>query len=192
MSLKVRTGFAIPMDIKEFSKIINNSGIDFLIIHARTVKSNFIKGTIDLETVRKLKKKLRIPLIGNGDISNPITAKYFIDYTKVDALMIGRESMGNPMIFDQIHNYFTKDEEASFKNNGIILNNYFNIYEEIIDKFLEGIRYSHGNDKFKFNELKKNAIWLTKGIEKSTAIRTRLSKAKKLVEIKIILKEVEN
>jgi tRNA-dihydrouridine synthase B len=180
------------MDIKEFSKIINNSGIDFLIIHARTVKSNFIKGTIDLETVRKLKKKLRIPLIGNGDISNPITAKYFIDYTKVDALMIGRESMGNPMIFDQIHNYFTKDEEASFKNNGIILNNYFNIYEEIIDKFLEGIRYSHGNDKFKFNELKKNAIWLTKGIEKSTAIRTRLSKAKKLVEIKIILKEVEN
>jgi tRNA-dihydrouridine synthase B len=192
ISLKVRTGFASPMNIQEFSKIINNSGIDFLIIHARTVKNNYVKGTIDLETVRQLKKKLKVPIVGNGDISNPRTAKHFIDYTDVDALMIGRESMGNPKIFDQIHNYFTKGEELSFKNDGVILNNYFNMYEEIIDEFLRGIRYPFGNDRFKLNELKKNAIWLTKGIENSTTIRTRLSMAKNLTKIKAILKEVEN
>jgi tRNA-dihydrouridine synthase B len=190
ISLKVRTGFAKPMDIEEFSKIINNSGIEFLIIHARTVKSNFIKGTIDLDTVRNLKKRIIIPVIGNGDISNPKIAKHFIDYTNVDALMIGRESMGNPMIFHQIHYYFTKGEDVPFKNNGVILQKNFIIYEEIIDNFLEGLSYPYGNEKFKFNELKKNAIWLTKGIENSTAIRTRLSKAKNLTQIKNIINEV--
>ena len=192
ISLKVRTGFTQPMNVKEFSKIINNSGIDILIIHARTVKSNFTNGTIDLDTVRDLKKKLKIPLIGNGDISNPKTAKHFIDYTKVDALMIGRESMGNPLIFQQIHQYFTKDKEVPFKNNGVILQKNFNLYEEILEKYLEGIIYPHGNEKFQFNELKKNAIWLTKGIEKSTAIRTRLSRARNITQLKMILKEVEN
>jgi tRNA-dihydrouridine synthase B len=54
ISLKVRTGYAKPMNIKNFSKIVNDSGIDFLIIHARTVKSNFIEGTLDLDTVKKL------------------------------------------------------------------------------------------------------------------------------------------
>ncbi|MBY8984746.1 MAG: tRNA-dihydrouridine synthase family protein [Candidatus Lokiarchaeota archaeon] len=192
ISLKVRTGYAQPMNIKEFSKIINNSGIDILIIHARTVKSNFIKEKIDLDTVRDLKKILKIPLIGNGDISNPKTAKHFIDYTKVDALMIGRESMGNPLIFQQIHQYFTKDKEVPFKNNRVILQKNFALYEEIIDSYLEGIVYPYGNEKFKFNELKKNAIWLTKGIEKSTSIRTRLSRAKNITQLKMILKEVEN
>jgi tRNA-dihydrouridine synthase B len=192
ISLKVRTGFAQPMDIKQFSKVVNNSGIDFLIIHARSVKNSFIEGTIDLDTVKKLRKVLTIPVVGNGDISDPKTAKYFIDYTNVDALMVGRESVGNPMIFHHIHEYFTKGEEIPFKNNGVVLKKNFNIYEEIVDEFLEGIYYAYGNIKFKFNELKRNAIWLTKGIQKSTAIRTRLSLAKNLTQLKKILKDVDN
>lgn len=191
ISLKVRTGYAKPMNIKNFSKIVNDSGIDFLIIHARTVKSNFVEGTLDLDTVKKLKELLTIPLVGNGDISNPQAAKRFIDYTKVDALMIGRESMGNPTIFRQIHEYLTKGEEVLFRNNGDLLRKHFQIYEDIIDNFLDDISYSYGNEKFKFVELKRNAIWLTKSIEKSTAIRTRLSVAKNLAQLKMILNDVD-
>lgn len=189
ISLKVRTGFAKPMDISSFSNIINNSGIDFLIIHARTVKSNFIKGTIDLDTVKRLKEKLNIPLVGNGDILDPNTAKNFIDYTQVDALMIGRESMGNPLIFHQIHEYLIKGKEVPFRNDREILKENLNIYERIVDEFLDNIQYPYGNDKFKFNEMKKNAIWLTKGIENSTSIRTRLSITRNLKQLKSILKE---
>ncbi|MFW9894690.1 MAG: tRNA dihydrouridine synthase [Candidatus Thorarchaeota archaeon] len=189
ISLKVRTGFAKPMDITSFSNIVNNSGIDFLIIHARTVKSNFIKGTIDLDTVKRLKEKLNIPLVGNGDISDPMSAKNFIDYTQVDALMIGRESIGNPMIFHQIHEYLTDGKEVPFRNNRDILKDNFKIYEDIVDEFLDNIQYPYGNEKFKFNEMKKNAIWLTKGIENSTSIRTRLSITRNLKQLKVILKE---
>ncbi len=191
ISLKVRTGYAQPMNIDIFSKIVNDSGIDFLIIHARTVKSNFLEGSLDLNTVKKLKELLTIPLVGNGDISNPQTAKQFIDYTKVDALMIGRESMGNPMIFHQIDEYLTKGKEVFFWNNGDLLRKNFKIYENVIDNFIDDISYSFGNEKYKFVELKRNAIWLTKSIEKSTDIRTRLSVAKDLVQLKMILKDVD-
>jgi len=68
---------------------------------------------------------------------------------------------------------------------------HFQIYEDIIDNFLDGISYSYGNEKFKFVELKRNAIWLTKSIEKSTAIRTRLSVAKNLAQLKMILNDVD-
>jgi tRNA-dihydrouridine synthase B len=192
ISLKVRTGFAVPMDVKKFSNIINSSGIDLLIIHARTVKNNFIEGTIDLDTVKNIKQVLTIPVVGNGDISDPETAKHFIDYTKVDVLMVGRESVGNPRIFHQIHEYLVKGEKVPFMNNGIILKRNFNLYEEVVDNFLDGVHFPYGNDKFKFTELKRNAIWLTKGIEKSTAVRTRLSLVKNLSQLKMILKDIDN
>ncbi|MFX1312896.1 MAG: tRNA dihydrouridine synthase, partial [Promethearchaeota archaeon] len=77
VSLKIRTGFIKPLNIDKMAKLVNNSGIDFLIIHARPVKSKYNLGSLDLETVKKLKEKISVPLVGNGDIRNPINAKYF-------------------------------------------------------------------------------------------------------------------
>ena len=190
VSLKIRTGFDIPMNIGKILKIVNNSGIDFLIIHARPVKSNYNFGNLDLETVKQLKENLTIPLIGNGNIRNPIIAKHFIDYTNVDALMIGRESMGNPEIFSQIHEYFTQGKFAPLNNNIERIKNHFVIYEEILDDYLTGISYSYGNEVFKFRELKRNTIWLFKNVNNSTKIRTQLSETKSLNQLKLILAEI--
>lgn len=190
VSLKIRTGFEKPMNIEEVSTLINDSGISLLTIHARTVKSNFINGTLDLNTVKRLKERLRIPLVGNGDITTPVSAKQFIDYTKVDAFMIGRETMGNPEIFRQIHEHLTKGKIFAFKNNLELIKNYINIYEEIIDTLLSEISNPYGNDEFKFKELKRNSIWLMKGFRNSTKIRTQLSKTKSLLQLKASLKEI--
>jgi len=190
VSLKIRTGFDIPMNIGKILKIVNNSGIDFLIIHARPVKSNYNVGDLDLETVKQLKENLTVPLIGNGNIRNPIIAKHFIDYTNVDALMIGRESMGNPEIFSQIHEYFTQGKFAPLNNNIERIKNHFVIYEEILDDYLTGISYSYGNEVFKFRELKRNTIWLFKNVNNSTKIRTQLSETKSLNQLKLILAEI--
>ncbi|MFX1477902.1 MAG: tRNA dihydrouridine synthase [Promethearchaeota archaeon] len=192
VSLKVRTGFEKPMKISEISKIVNSSGIDILIIHARIVKSNYQDGTLDLETVKRLKEKLSIPLVGNGNITSPISAKKFIDDTKVDALMIGRESMGNPMIFKQIHEYLTRGIIIPFVNDVKMVRNNLKIYEDIIDELLESHSYIYGDDDFKFKELKRNSIWLTKNIKNSTKIRTILSKTKNLEQLKTVLNEIIN
>lgn len=190
VSLKIRTGYDKTFNVEEMGKIINDSDIEFLVIHARTVKDNFNEGTLDLDTVKRLKEYITIPLVGNGDIISPKSAKYFVDYTKVDALMIGRESMGNPEIFNQLHHYFTKGKEILFKKDFDLFEKYFEIYEEIINDFLNGIPHLFGNEDIKFIELKRNAIWLTKNIKNSRNIRFELSRANSLAQIKNIIKKI--
>ena len=190
VSLKIRTGFEKPIKIEEMANIINNSGIDFLTIHARTVKSKFYGDAIDLETVKILKEKCLIPIVGNGDVKDFLSAKHFIDYTNVDALMIGRESMGNPEIFNQIHEYLTTGKEIPFKNNVDKMKNFIQIFEECLNEYLTGFSHPQSNKEIEFIELKRNAIWLTKNIENSTTIRRSLSKVKNLKLLKSRLKEI--
>lgn len=187
ISLKIRTGFERPDKAQKLTQIINDSGIDLLIIHARTVLSKFNYGTLDLDTVKRIKERLMVPVVGNGNIINPISAKHFIDYTNVDAFMIGRESMGNPEIFNQIHEYLANNRIVSFKNNRETMEKYVTFYENTIDEFLNGISHPVGNELIKFFELKRNAIWLSKNINKSTQIRNQLSKVKNLIQLKEIL-----
>lgn len=190
ISLKIRTGFEKPVNIKEIANIINDSGIDFLIIHARPVKSKFYEDSLDLDTVKRLKEKVTIPVVGNGDIIDPITAKYFIDYTNVDALMIGRGSIGNPQVFNQIHEYLTIGKKNLFKNSIDIMKRNIAIYEDCIDQYLDGVSHPLGNEEIKFIELKRNAIWLTKNIKNSTTIRRSLSNVKNIKLLQSMLKEI--
>jgi len=187
ISLKIRTGFEKPVKIEKLAHLINDSGISLLTIHARTVLSKFYNDALDLDTVKGLKERLKIPVVGNGDIINPVSAKYFIDYTNVDAFMIGRESMGNPEIFNQIHEYLVNNKKVSFKNDSKIMEKYLKIYENTIDEFLNGVTHPLGNQEIKFIELKRNAIWLSKNIDNSTKIRYQLSKSKTFIQLKEIL-----
>ena len=191
VSLKIRTGFEKPINIEEMANIINNSGIEFLIIHARTVRSKFYDDSIDLDTVKSLKEKSLIPVVGNGDMKDALSAKHFIDYTNVDALMIGRESTGNPEIFKQIHEYLTSGKEIPFKNNVDKMKKYIQLFEECINEYLTGFSHPQGNKEIKFIELKRNAIWLTKNIENSAKYRRNLSTTKNIKEIKSILEEIQ-
>ncbi len=184
VSLKIRTGFEKPVKIEKLAQLINDSGISLLTIHARTVLSKFYGDTLDLDIVKGLKERLKIPVVGNGDIINPVSAKHFIEYTNVDAFMIGRESMGNPEIFNQIHEYLVNNKKVSFINNRNMMEKKLEIYENTIDEFLNGITHPLGNQEIKFIELKRNAIWLSKNIDNSTKIRYQLSKSKTLIQLK--------
>jgi len=190
VSLKIRTGFEKPINIEELANIINKSGIDFLVVHARTVKSKFYDDSIDLETVRIIKEKSLIPVVGNGDIKDALSAKHFIEYTNVDALMIGRESMGNPEIFNQIHEYLTSGKEIPFKNNIDKMKKYLQLFEECVDEYLTGFSHPQGNNEIKFIELKRNAIWLTKNIENSATFRRNLSTTKNINQLRSILENI--
>ncbi len=187
VSLKIRIGFEDSNNIKELAEIANNSGIDFLTVHARTVKSFFEHNPLNLDIVKKLKENLTIPLVGNGDIASPIEANYFIDYTNVDALMIGRESMGNPQIFDQIHEYFTKGKEILFRNDKEKMLQNIEIYKRCLDEFLNGIILPRNINEYKFMELKRNSIWLAKSIKNSAIIRRQISNTKNLKQLELVL-----
>ncbi|MFX1256672.1 MAG: tRNA dihydrouridine synthase [Promethearchaeota archaeon] len=190
VSLKTRIGYNKAKEIKAICKVINDSGIDFLTVHARTVKKRFDDRTLDLDSLKAMKDILTIPLIGNGDINSPRSAKDFIESTNVDGLMIGRESMGNPIIFSQINEYLTKGREISCENSREIIRARIKLYEQIIDDFLEGLSINYPLEEYKFVELKRNSIWLTKNLKDSSYLRSELSKAKSLKQFKIILQHI--
>ena len=190
VSLKTRIGFEHSDNMDNLAELINNSGLDFITIHARTVNSRFFESTLNLEALRKFKEMINKPLIGNGDINNPKSAKIFIDYTNVDALMIGRGCIGYPEIFYHIYKYFKKGIEYSHDNSIKLMREYTNLYEKYIDEFLNGTKLNYSHEDFKLVELKRNAIWLTKNIKNSTSIRRDLSNSKNLGQLKEVLQKI--
>ena len=192
VSLKTRLGFEDSSSINELVKIANDSGIEFLIVHARTVKDRFYDRSLDLDALKELKEKSVIPVVGNGDICDPLSAKFFLDYTNVDAIMIGRGTIGNPEIFRQIDEYIRREKFVAFKNSKEVMKRNIEKYEQLIENYLENIKLRFSLEDYLFVELKRNSIWLTKNLENSTIIREKLSKAKNLAQLKGTLNDYFN
>ena len=188
VSLKIRTGFNSSNEIDELVNIINNSGIEFLTVHGRTVKDRFYDSTLNLDAIKKIKSLLNIPVVGNGNIINPKIAREFLDFTNVDALMIGRGSIGNPEIFSQIDQYLKERVEQSIENNTKKLKEHIRLYERCVNDYLgDNFEIPYSSEKYKFMELKRNLIWLSKNIQGSTDLRIKISKTKTLEELDQII-----
>ncbi|MGB3750857.1 MAG: tRNA-dihydrouridine synthase [Arcobacteraceae bacterium] len=97
---KVRIGVdeKIPVDI---AKAIEDCGIDFIAVHGRTKKGAY-KAAVDYDAIAAIKQTVSIPVMANGDITDLEKAKYVLDYTKADGIMVGRGAIGKPWIFHQI------------------------------------------------------------------------------------------
>jgi tRNA-dihydrouridine synthase B len=191
VSLKIRTGFNYRDNLKNIIKVLKNSGIGFLIIHGRSIQAKFDSSMLNLDAIKEIKNALSIPIIGNGDIDNPIFAKEFLDYTNVDALMIGRGSMGNPEIFKQVDEYLTNSKLVTFENDLKKMEKLGSIYEKCIDEFLkESTSLHYTPEEYKFIELKRNIIWLTKGITDSVNIRIKIARTKNIYDLKEKLAEI--
>jgi len=189
VSVKIRTGYNSTENLDDIINIIEASGVDLVSVHGRTIKDSYVDSKFDVESLKIVKNKISIPVIGNGNINTPQKAKEIMDYTRVDGLMIGRASMGNPQIFTQIANFLEHECFMSIENNLTKMQEYILSYEDIIDDMDYSSYYSNkkGLEQFKFSELKRNAIWLTSFIEKSKIMRIKLSQAKSLQELKFIL-----
>ncbi len=188
VSLKIRTGFNNTNNIEKIADIVNRSGIDFITVHGRTVKNRYYDSTLDLNTIKKIKSLVKIPVVGNGNIYGGPTAEKFLEVTNVDAVMIGRASMGNPEIFHQINQYFSKGIEPKQENRFSKVRKYLKLYEACIDEFLDNtIDMPFSHEKFKLMELRRNAIWFTKNIDDSTSLRIQISKTKILAELRDLI-----
>jgi len=97
--------------IAEAAERLQSTGIAALCVHGRT-KTQMYKGTADWTEIGKLKecKNLTIPIIGNGDIVSAQDAKEKFEKYQVDAIMVGRASIGKPWIFKEIRHYLDTGE----------------------------------------------------------------------------------
>jgi tRNA-dihydrouridine synthase B len=105
VTLKIRTGWDLhSQNAVEIARIAEDAGVAALTLHGRTRACKFI-GQAEYETIKEVKLSVKIPIIANGDIDSAEKAKYVLDTTGADAIMIGRAAQGNPWLFNQISHF---------------------------------------------------------------------------------------
>ncbi len=105
VTVKMRAGPCADIrNAVELALIAQEAGAVAVTIHGRT-RDQLYKGQAEYATVAAVKQALSIPVIANGDIDSPAKAKWVLDNTGVDAVMIGRAAQGNPWIFREIQHF---------------------------------------------------------------------------------------
>lgn len=105
VTLKIRTGpDPLSRNGVRIAKIAEQAGIAAISVHGRS-RSCAFRGRAEHETVREIKKSVKMPVVANGDIDSPMRALEVLEQTGADALMIGRASQGNPWIFREVSHY---------------------------------------------------------------------------------------
>ena len=102
LTVKIRAGWSPDQPVAvEIARIIEDCGGDAVTVHPRYVNQGF-SGQADWTIISRIKEKLRIPVIGNGDVFKPSLALTMKTVTGCDGVMIGRGAIGSPWIFSQI------------------------------------------------------------------------------------------
>jgi tRNA-dihydrouridine synthase B len=112
VTVKTRLGWDDEnKNILELAKRLQDTGIKALCIHGRT-RAQMYKGKADWNLIGEVKNnpQIHIPIIGNGDIDSPQMAKAMFDQYGVDAIMIGRASIGRPWLFREVRHYLNTGE----------------------------------------------------------------------------------
>ncbi len=102
MTVKIRKGFNDKeVNAVELAKRLEDAGAAAIAVHGRT-REQYYSGKADWDIIRQVKEAVKIPVIGNGDVTGPKSARAMQEMTGCDAVMIGRAARGNPWIFRQI------------------------------------------------------------------------------------------
>lgn len=172
-SVKIRMGWDDKTIVfTEVGKEVERIGVDFITMHARTRAEGF-SGNAHWDAIRLLKESVKIPVVGNGDIKSYKDAYKMVEETGVDAVMIGREAIGRPYIFEEILQMreikLNREEEKEFL---------FRYYEKKIDLY---------GERKAILLMRKIVPFLIKGWDNAKERRIAINRADNMTEIVRIL-----
>ena len=173
VTLKIRTGWdKSHRNALNILHIAQESGIQALAIHGRTRACGY-SGEAEYETIAAVKAQARIPIIANGDITTPEKAKYVLEATGADAIMIGRAAQGRPWLFREIAHYLASGAHLPAPE-----------VAEIHDVLL-----AHLDDLYSFyggisgvRMARKHIAWYTRGLADSASFRHAMNRLESTAE----------
>ncbi len=170
ITAKIRIGYKKDQNVAVMvAKICEQNGIKAITVHGRT-REQMYSGTVDYETIKKVKQSVNIPVIGNGDVFDKDSYQKMLS-TGVDGVMIGRAALGSPWIFDEL--------------KGNKLPNKFEIVKEHVDTLKK-----YYTDEELCITLRKHFLWYVKDIVDGNKYRLKLATTTSLEQSLEILKNV--
>lgn len=180
VTLKVRKGWDKEHIVAvELAKIAEECGISAMIVHGRT-RDEFYSGMADWEIIRKVKQHVNVPVIGNGDVKSAEDARKMFEQTGCDGIMIGRASLGNPWIFNQIMSNLNEIEQG----NDISLREK---KKTILEHF--NLLLAEKGEYTATREIRKHMAWYVKGLKNATAMREAVNKVETKEQFEKIVHE---
>jgi len=183
VTVKIRSGWdKDSINAKEIALIAEKSGASAITVHPRT-RSEGYSGHSDWNIIKEVKKAVKIPVIGNGDIRSCFDAKKMLDETGCDAVMIGRALLGNPWLIKETVDYLEKGiipKKVSLK--------------EKIEVIKRHINYSLNTkgEKLTLLEMRSHISWYLKGESNIKEIKRKVCNLKNTKELYDLLEEMEN
>lgn len=165
VTLKTRLGFLNGHEnILRVAQRAEQAGIAALALHGRTREDMYLN-TARYDLIKEVKQLLNIPVIANGDIDGPEKAKFVLDYTGADAIMIGRAAQGRPWIFREIAHYLKTGEHLAAPNITEVKQVLLGHLDELYQFYGEysGCRIA-----------RKHIAWYTKGLRSSNEFRQNM------------------
>ena len=179
VTVKMRKGWNHTSIVAvEAAKRFEKAGVSAITIHGRT-REEYYSGTCDLESIKKVKEAVSIPVIGNGDILDCYSAKKMLDVTGVDGIMIGRAALGNPWIFKSIIHYLRKRDKASSNSiEKIEDTSYMPTLQERMQTILEHLELmiQEKGEYIAIREMRKHISGYTKNLPNSSSFREKMNK----------------
>ena len=171
VTVKIRKGF--DDDRIKLAHIIQESGGAAVTVHGRT-RAQYYSGRADWDIIGKVKEKVSIPVIGNGDICSAADAARMLKMTGCDGFMIGRGARGNPWIFREINYFFENGKEMPKPAADEI--------KAMIMRHLELLIECKG-EYTGIREMRKHFAWYTAGLPNSAAMRSRVNEIESVEEL---------
>jgi tRNA-dihydrouridine synthase B len=166
VTLKTRTGWNKDnRNAVNIARIAESSGIQALAIHGRT-RACAYTGEAEYDTIAAVKAEVKIPVIANGDITTPEKAKFVLEHTGADAVMIGRAAQGRPWLFREIEHFLKTGTRLPSPEVGEIHRILTAHVHELYDFYGEftGLRVA-----------RKHISWYTKGLAGSAHFRHHMN-----------------
>lgn len=178
VTVKIRLGWDLEsINVVENAKKIEQAGASAITVHGRT-RSQFYTGKADLQWIKKVKEAVRIPVIGNGDITDIESCKRMFE-TGVDAVAIGRGALGNPFLFRELYEYFENGKEIAKPTDSEILDTIIKQHRLLVA--LKG-------ETIACLEMRSHVAWYLKGKPGSAKIKDLCNKQTDFDQVLTILK----
>lgn len=177
VTVKIRAGWDFDtINAVEMAKRAENAGAAAVTVHGRT-RQQMYAPPVNHEIIAEVKKAVSIPVIGNGDITDGITAAKMLEDTNCDFLMVGRGALGRPWVFQQINAYL---------NEGRILPE--PPVSERMRVMLNHIQMlcTYKGERVGIREARKHATWYTKGIRDAAQFRRELGMLESIAQLEEI------